>query len=59
MAILSTEMGRGVPVNIFGVRVSACHKQSLDNSEVASNAGNMEGSPEVFGAGINNCPIFN
>ena len=58
MTILGTEVGGGVSINILGIGVSPGHQQGLNHSEVPSNAGDMEGSPEVLGPRINDGTIF-
>jgi hypothetical protein len=59
MSIFSTEMSWGVSINVFRVIVSSSHQESLDNTEISSYTGNMQGSSEIFGPWVYNGSIFN
>lgn len=59
MPVLGTEMRRGIPIDVLGIRVCTCHQQCLDDCEVTSNAGDMQGCSEIFSPCIYHCSILN
>jgi hypothetical protein len=59
MSIFSTEMGRGVSIDVFRVIVSSSHQESLDYTEITSYTSNVQGSTEIFCPWVYNCSIFN
>lgn len=58
MAVFSAEMGGSVSVNIFRVEVCSCHQECLDNAEIPSYAGYMEGSSKIFSSRVYEGSIF-
>ena len=55
MTILGTEVARRVAIDVLCVDICAMLNQTLDNTQVASKACNMQWGTEVVGAGVNLC----
>jgi len=53
MTVLGTKMTRSISINIFGINVGSMLDESLDNTQVSSQACNMKRCPKVISSGIN------
>ena len=53
MAVLGTKMTRSISIDIFRVDVGAMLNESLDYTQVSSQACDMEWRPKVVGSSIN------
>lgn len=59
VTVLSTEVGRRVPINVLRIKVGPSHEQCLDHTKVSSDARYVQGCSKILSAWIEQRAVFN